>query len=343
MYCLELAGEEDAFAVTEAATATAGTELWAPGIARARSITGVERLGYTRTAVELLGHGDATVDAAVRALAAAPLNASGTVAVRARDVRGSSGISTARAERALGSVLTDAGFQVDLDEPDNVLRAVFAEGPVSDHAVVAGADGTSRSVSAVGWVTAESRRDFAPEPTDRPFFQPGSMASVDARAYANIAGARPGSVFLDPMCGTGGLLVEAGRVGAKPIGVDAQQKMVTGTRENAAALLSSPVTAVRGDATALPLHTDAVDAVAMDVPYGRQSKVARHDLASLVGGALREAHRVAPRAVVIADRAWDTVAVDAGWHVTATFHRRVHRSLTRHVHVLDRPPEEPAV
>ncbi len=337
MYCLELVGEEDLFAVAEAATAATDVELLAPGVARAESLGDIGRLAYTRSAHELVGHADATVKAAVTALQAAPLDRTGTVAVRARDVRGSSGISTARAERELGSVLTDQGFTVDLDEPDNTLRAVFTEGSVPHHDAVAGADGRDKSVATIGWVTAESRRDFAPEPTNRPFFQPGSMASIDARAYANLAGAKPGAVFVDPMCGTGGLLIEAGRVGADIIGIDAQQKMVTGTQTNAAAFLPDTGPVIRGDATALPFRNGGIDALAVDVPYGRQSKIARHDLENLVSGALREARRVAQRAVVIADRRWETAAAAAGWQLDAVFSRRVHRSLTRFVHVLEQP------
>ena len=81
--------------------------------------------------------------------------------------------------------------------------------------------------------------------------------------------------------------------------------------------------------------------MAFDAPYGRQSKIARHELADLVAGALAEAARVAPRAVVIADRDWRGPARDAGWTVDAGFERRVHRSLTRHVLVLRRPEAEP--
>jgi tRNA (guanine10-N2)-dimethyltransferase len=55
-----------------------------------------------------------------------------------------------------------------------------------------------------------------------------------------------------------------------------------------------------------------------------------------VSGALAEAARVAPRAVMVADRDWRGPAREAGWAVDAAFERRVHRSLTRHVLVLDR-------
>ncbi|PHQ46127.1 RNA methyltransferase [Halorubrum sp. C3] len=345
MYWLELAGETDAFAAREAATAATGVDLLAPGIARTGGIdrARVRRLAYTRAAHEGVARTDADVDAAAAALRAATFDRSGSVAVRARNVRGTAGVSTETAERELGGVLVDRGFDVDLDDPDHVLRALFAAGPRAEHDAVAGADGGDADLCALGWVAAEAARDFAPNPTDRPFFQPGSMAPADARAYANLAGAAPGRTLLDPMCGTGGLPLEAGLVGADAVACDAQAKMVRGARENFREYLGAPDTddspdwhVARGDATALPVPDDAVDGVAFDAPYGRQSKIARHELADLVAGALAEAARVAPRAVLVADRDWRAPAREAGWTVDAAFERRVHRSLTRHVLVLRR-------
>ena len=342
VYWLELAGEADAFAAAEAATAATPVELLAPGVASARSAgDGVDRLAYTRAVHEAIARTDSDVASAVAALQAAPIDRTGSVAVRARNVRNTAAVSTSEAEHALGAVLVARGFDVDLDAPDHVLRALFAEGSRPTHGAVDGADGETVSVCALGWVDREPPRAFAPKPTDRPFFQPGSMSPADARAYVNLAGAAPSHTLLDPMCGTGGLPLEVGLTGGEVVACDAQSKMVRGTRENLqASLPDSPSNwhVARGDATALPLEDDAVDGVVFDAPYGRQSKVARHELADLVGGALSEAVRVAPRAVLVADRDWRGPAREAGWRVDAAFERRVHRSLTRHVLVLTRPP-----
>ena len=341
VYWVELAGNADAFAAAEAATAATAVELLAPGVARAGSIRPrFGRLAYARGAHEAIGQTDVDLDAAVALLRTAPIDRSGTVAVRARNVRNTADVSTAAAERALGSVLVDRGFTVDLEDPDHVLRALFSSGRRVTHDAVPGADGGRASCCALGWVAVEPDREFAPRPTDRPFFQPGSMAPVDARACVNLAGAAPGRTVLDPMCGTGGLPIEAGLAGSDVLAFDAQFKMARGTRENLGAILGPASTVdwhvARGDATALGLPADAVDGVVFDAPYGRQSKVARHELADLVGGALAEAARVAPRAVLIADRDWREPAREAGWAVVGTFAHRVHRSLTRYVTVLER-------
>ncbi|WP_280535293.1 methyltransferase domain-containing protein [Halopenitus sp. POP-27] len=340
MYWLELAGEEDAFATYEAGCLVPGVELLAPGIARAGRVGDeVVRLAYTRAAHEAIGRTDATIASAVAALRATSIDRTGSVAVRARDVRGTAEISTERAERDLGQVLVDRGFDVDLDDPDHVLRALFAAGDRADHRAVEGADGEVADVCVLGWRTVVADRDFARKPTDRPFFQPGSMAPVDARAYVNIARAGPGRTLLDPMCGTGGIPLEAGAVGARVVAADAQAKMVRGTRRNLRALLNgTDWTVLRGDATRLPIVDDGVDCVVFDAPYGRQSKIERHELADLVTGALTEANRTSDRTVLIADRDWRSAAIDAGWNVTARFSRRVHRSLTRHVLVLTDGP-----
>jgi len=327
VYVLELGGQDDDFAVFEAESAASDVARLAPGLATARGVTDrIRSLAFTRAASELLGRCDPDVESARTLLDATTIRRTGTVAVRAEDVRGKTGVDTQRAERVLGQLLVDRGFDVDLDDPDHELRVLFAGGE--------GADGSG--TCAVGWLVAESVRDYGErKPTDRPYFQPGSMDPLLARALANVAGARPGATVLDPMCGTGGILIEAGLVGARVVGTDAQQKMVEGTRENLAAFLDGDFHVARADARSLPVADGGVDAVVFDAPYGRQSKI-EGDINALLSDALREARRVAPRCIVVGDRPWARTASAAGWTTEAAFQRRVHRSLTRYVLALRR-------
>lgn len=386
VYLLELGGQDDAFARYEAASACSAVEPLGTGLATARGATArVRGLAFTQRVASLLGRTAPRIEDAVACLDAAAFDrpaavgeadddaayptSGDSVRVRARDVRGLTGVDTERAERELGSVLVDRGFTVDLEDPDHELRALFAappgHGDADDGTVTIGIEEERRvelveegdeadsmdglatdepGVCALGWLAAESVRDFGDrQPTDKPFFQPGSMDPLLARALANIAGARPGRTLLDPMCGTGGLLAEAGLVGADVIGTDAQWKMVRGARENlghyldaaADAGLPAPGDAAvcRADARRLPVRDGAVDAVVFDAPYGRQSWHS-DELAGVVADALSEARRVAPRAVVVGDRSWADAARAAGWTVADRFERRVHRSLTRYVLVL---------
>jgi tRNA (guanine10-N2)-dimethyltransferase len=344
VFVLELGGEDDAFAAAEARVAAPDAAVAAPGVATASGLDAdrLRGLAFTHRAGEHVATTDAAVPAAADALSEAlrdsPPARDGTVAVRARNVRNTTDIDTQRAERELGSVLVDAGFDVDLESPDHELRALFSAAPrAAENA--SGEHGEPRATGDschLAWLTAESVRDYGDRaPTDRPFFQPGSMDPLLARAVCNLARVDPGDRVLDPMCGTGGVLVEAGLLGARPVGTDAQAKMVGGARRNLAHVLDDFEVA-RADATALPLRDGSVDAAVFDAPYGRQSKIATHDLAALVGGALAEARRVVEgRCVLVADRDWRDEARAAGWTVESRFERRVHRSLVRHVLVLD--------
>ena len=322
MYVLEFAGEDDQFAAAEARAAATDLAVLAPGIGTAATIDHerISGLAFTHRVSDLVGTTQDGIDALEAILEEATIERSGSVAVRARDVRGTAGIDSQAVQRRLGQILVDRGFEVELDDPEQTLVALFA----GEQAVL-------------GWQVAITDRGYGDRaPTDRPFFQPGSMDPLLARAVANLAGVTPGDVVLDPMCGTGGLLIEAGLLGADTIGLDAQEKMVRGTRQNLQSALGGTPHVGQGDVTALPLRDDSVDAVVFDAPYGRQSKIASHGLEELIQGALAEAARVSSRAVLVADREYDELARAAGWTLEAKHERRVHRSLTRYVHVLTR-------
>ena len=318
MYVLELVGEHDAFAAYEASSVAAGVHRVAPGIAKATMIqSAVSHLGFTRRALFEVDETRSHIDAITTAVRTTPLDRRGTVAVRARGIRGGR-IDTRAVERAVGQVLVDQNFDIDLEAPNHELHVIV----VGDRAYI-------------GWLVAASEASFsARRPTDRPFFQPGSMAPRLARALVMIAGARPGVSILDPMCGTGGVIIEAALVGARTYGFDIQAQMVAGTQRNCAAYASgADVTVGSADATRLPFRDEAFDSVVFDAPYGRQSRIAtaRGDLLT---DAFGEARRVARQAVVVSDRQCDDTIRDAGWQIRAAFERRVHRSLTRYIYHL---------
>ncbi|AWB26507.1 THUMP domain-containing protein [Halococcoides cellulosivorans] len=318
MYLLELVGTDDALAAQEAGTRASGVERIAPALAVATGIDDrVGDLALTHRVGDLLARTDASLDAVLAALTDASIDREGSVAVRARTVR-ETAIDTQRVERRLGALLVERGFTVDLDSPDHELRAVF-----------------SGECGALAWLTHDLDRSVADRaPTDRPFFRPGCMAPTLARALVNLAGARPGRTILDPMCGTGGHLAEARRVGARAIGIDVERAMAAGAAQNLAAVDDDGWLVARGDATALPVG--AVEGCVVDVPYGRQTKVASRDVETLVEAALAELRRVTGRVVLVGDRPYVDLARATGWTVSVHVERRVHRSLDRHIHVLDR-------
>jgi len=329
VYLLEFGGEDDAFAAREAGSAaTGGVEGIAPGLAVAHTVVPerVRGLAYTHRASDLLGRGDADLESA-RARSSRPPRSTGGIGRGTRDGRP----RLERREHRNGGTrtrpnpLVDRGFSVDLEDPDHLLRVAFSEGTLEadgDDGVLeplesdgtGDADGERVSVCALGWLAAESVRDFGTRaPTDKPFFQPGSMDPLLARAVANVAGARPGATILDPMCGTGGRARgggprRRGRDRYRRAGEDGRGRadkfgaLPRARRALADRRVAGSWHVGRGDATRLPLADDAVDGVVFDAPYGRQSKIETHRLADLVAGALEEARRVAPR-----ERSWSPI------------------------------------
>lgn len=325
VYLLELAGEDDRLALAEARLACDGLELLSPGVARAATVDRrrAERLAQTWAVLSIVASATGSLDEFVSAVETTGPSRPGTIAVRATRVRGEAAIDTQAVERRIGQVLVDGGHEVDLDDPDHVLRVLATDG----------GDPTWYA----GWIEVEPARNYgARRPPKRPFRQPGTMRPQLARTLVNLSGVEAGERLLDPMCGAGAILTEAALVGAQPVGVDLQAKMVRGARANVVAFASGhprPLM-VQGSAAALPIR-DA-DAAVFDAPYGRQSPIGSDSAPSLVRATLAELWPLVDRCVAVFDRPVDDQAEAVGWTVTDRFNRHVHRSLTRHIAVLER-------
>ena len=73
-------------------------------------------------------------------------------------------------------------------------------------------------------------------PRRKPFFHPTAMQAKLARTMVNLAQPKRGDLLLDPFCGTGGMLVEAGLIGCRVIGFDAKPHMLRGGLQKPEAL-----------------------------------------------------------------------------------------------------------
>jgi len=189
----------------------------------------------------------------------------------------------------------------------------------------------------------------AKKPRFRPFFLPGVIMPKVARVLVNLSGLKAKELFLDPFCGTGGILIEAGMVGARIIGIDVQEKMVRGAKENLK-FFGLPGDCVVGDASQLPLRDNSVDAVATDMPYGRSSFVSgsgsfnaeSHSafLERLYQHALDEIHRVLKpgrKAVIVSNSpSFHYLYHKSDFHLLEKHVYRVHKSLNRYITVLEK-------
>jgi tRNA (guanine10-N2)-dimethyltransferase len=102
------------------------------------------------------------------------------------------------------------------------------------------------------------------------------MSPKLARGMVNLTRAKKGSVVLDPFCGTGGILIEAGIIGARVIGTDIDEKMVEGTKKNLEYCNIKDYQIFQGDARYITLE-NKVDAIVTDPPYGISASTAGID------------------------------------------------------------------
>jgi tRNA (guanine10-N2)-dimethyltransferase len=234
----------------------------------------------------------------------------------------------------VGAEIKARGYTVDLERPDHTFVLL----------------GTEEAFLFCSLLHSVEKRQFADaKPHFRPFFSPGVIMPKIARALANLSGVRENERFLDPFCGTGGILIEAGAVGARIIGADVQEKMVRGARENAA-FFELPADFLVGDAARLPLRAASIDAIATDLPYGRASLVAGSEARTaresgevrerLYREALMELYRVLKpgrRAVIVSNSpTLGSTARECGFRHREEHSYRVHKSLTRYIFVLEK-------
>lgn len=104
----------------------------------------------------------------------------------------------------------------------------------------------------------------------RPGFSPISLHPKLARAVVNLAGVKAGKAVLDPFCGTGGMLIEAGLMGLKPIGSDIDDEMLKKAEDNFKFFSIKKYELLKQDATKIKSKADGI---ATDPPYGKASSI----------------------------------------------------------------------
>jgi tRNA (guanine6-N2)-methyltransferase len=126
--------------------------------------------------------------------------------------------------------------------------------------------------------------------------QPASLRPTIAAAMVRLAGAGPGEVVLDPMCGAGTILAEqievskarkAGRV--ETWGGDRDMNMLRAAASNLHKV--GPALLAHWDAGRLPLPTASVDRVVCNPPFGKQLATPE-EIGPLYRSAIRECDRV---------------------------------------------------
>jgi tRNA (guanine10-N2)-dimethyltransferase len=244
--------------------------------------------------------------------------------VRVKRVRADSPhINKEKLERSLGAlVLKQAPHaKVNLERPGKVFVGVLSGGCFT---------------FGIKLTEVSSKSFIDRHPTRRPYFHPSTMPPKLARCLVNLARAKRRQVLLDPFCGVGGILIEAGLIGCQVVGIDVRRSMVRQTLENLCYYGVDPVGVGVGDARKLPL--DRVDVVTTDPPYGRSSTTLKSTTKGIVADLLQEAIGVLPDGGYLSLATPRSIHVSAlgeskGFNVVEKHYLPVHRSLVREIAV----------
>ena len=286
-------------------------------------ITGVlsKRLSMTHHIIAVLGIGGSGEEDVPDVVNSTLLDFEGTYSVRVKRIREYSRINTELMEQKLGGIFYRRGYHADLKNPDKQFRVLLTE----DKSIF------GRLAASIDRSAFEARK-----PHYKPFFYPGVLMPRVARALVNIA--KPEVYLLDPFCGTGGILVEAGLMGINVIGGDMQRKLLLGAKMNLD-YYNVGYSLMYEDACNLALRDESVDAVVTDPPYGRSAAVKAESIERMLADSLKEIFRVLKkekRAVFVSEREIESIATKAGFNVAESHLQRVHKSLTRRISVLEK-------
>jgi len=286
-----------------------------------------KRLAFTHAIFEYLGSCNPTYNDIIAYIHGLTIEVKGSYAVRVKRVTDhGKGINIPKLEKIIGDKIWKKGSQtVDLSNPENLFF-----GLLTDNRFVFG-----RKLAEIDKSQFENRK-----PHLRPYFHPSSMRPKLARALINLSRIKPHEKLIDPFCGTGGLLIEAGLVGAKVFGADINSEMVKGSEKNLHHQGIKNFDLLKTDVADLKsYYQDYFDAAATDPPYGKSSTTMGQNLVELYKDALETLYVILkPKryASIVSPETMDLekLATDQGFKMKELYLVWIHKSLTRKIIVL---------
>jgi len=244
--------------------------------------------------------------------------------VRVKRVRGSSlELKTEQLEREIGGALLESlhGVRVRLEKPDKTFLGILSGG---------------KFVFGLKLAEVSAKPFMERRPRKRPFFHPTTMPPKLARCVVNLARAIAGQLLLDPFCGAGGILLEAGLIGCRVVGADVKDNMVKGSWENLRHFGVAPFGIVKADARKPPFRR--VNCIVTDPPYGRGATTLGLTTRQLVSNFLRVVKDLIPKGGFLCIAAPKTVRTSnigrrKGFKLVEEHYVYVHRSLSREIAV----------
>ena len=234
-------------------------------------------------------------------------------------------VDTVATERHAGSLILENcdNIKVNLSKPKSLVRIVAFE---NDFFI------------AIERIKLNKKHFEDSKPHKRPFFYPGSMNPKLARCMVNLSRVKEGQLLLDPFCGTGGILIEAGLIGCKVVGSDIYWKMKNGTAINLDYYGITDYRTFNLDVRELKMY-EKVASVVTDPPYGISTStgdiegddIFREFFKAIYDNMRDDAYlcMASPHYVDL-----KPMADDVGFEIVEQYGIKMHRSLTRIITVI---------
>ncbi|MBQ6098416.1 MAG: TIGR01177 family methyltransferase [Methanobrevibacter sp.] len=282
-----------------------------------------KRLGYTHEVHELILK--SSIETLIEDISSVDWSNYITETFAVRVKRFNSEIDTVATERNAGSVILSNcdNIKVKLRNPKSLVRLVAFENTV---------------YVAVEKIKLNKKHFEESKPHKRPFFYPGSMSPKLARCMVNLSRVKEGQLLLDPFCGTGGILIEAGLIGCKVVGSDIYWKMKNGTAINLEHYGITDYRTFNLDVRELKMY-EKVASVVTDPPYGISTStgdiegndIFKEFFHSIYNNMKDDAYlcMASPHYVDL-----KPMADEVGFEIVEQYGIKMHRSLTRIISVI---------
>jgi len=226
---------------------------------------------------------------------------------------------------SLDSAARDDGLKVRHREPSATLFAVLGD-----------------DLAYVGWVGSVAQRGsvMGRRGSQMPYSRPVVMDPRLSRAMVNLTGLPPGRRVLDPFMGPGGLAIEASHLGLRYLGVEIDPDIASGARRNLSALaVPGMVEQVEGDSrglSSLLIDGEVFDGILTDPPFGRSASLGGSSHSDLVERVMEQARPHLERgSPLVLDTPFGKDLELIGFELQDHYAHRVHRSMTRHILVME--------
>jgi len=163
----------------------------------------------------------------------------------------------------------------------------------------------------------------------RPSLHPTSLHPALARACINLTGLTYGKL-LDPFCGSGGILIEAGLIGFKVTGYDIDENQIKRAKNNLQYYKIKSYELKHKDALNI---NEKVDAIVTDPPFGIGAKV--KDIDNLYKNFLKISHNFTSKMVICFPDFLNYRNYIQEWVIKNKFRIYIHKSLSKIITVLE--------